>query len=139
MTERADFKDSIRQLAATVLVNATKPAAMEKTGPAVEDQSLETKESPRLRPRTKPAARTPRTSRPQSPLEPNVVSITTHLPREIDALVEKASFAQRMNGLFPGTKQEILAEAARDWLRRSGYIRMAESDAEESADDPHIA
>jgi hypothetical protein len=137
MTERADFKDSIRQLAATVLVDATKPEAPEKTDPRVENEAPEANGSPRPRTRTKPAARTLRAARPESPLRPNVVSITTRLPREVDDLVEKASFAQRMNGLSPGTKQEILAEAARDWLRRSGYIRMAESDAEESADDLH--
>jgi hypothetical protein len=133
MTERADFTDSIRQLAATVLVDSTPRRPSTKAEPAGSAEEAALANESRPRPRPKPETPRPaKLSRQQMSAEPNVVTVTTRYPKEIDFLISKASFAQRMKGLAPGTKQEILVAAASDWLRRNGYLRFDEPESQES-------
>jgi hypothetical protein len=131
MNERADFKESVRQLAAVVIES---PAADKKQErPAAKPAVVERHNEPdkyRLRPKS--TGGRARSARQNLAPEPNVVTVTTRFPNEVDALVTKASFAQRMKELSPGTKQEILVEAAREWLCRNGYLKREEPEPDES-------
>ncbi|HZZ26768.1 MAG TPA: hypothetical protein VFE46_02075 [Pirellulales bacterium] len=135
MTERADFKDSLRQLAKEVLPDIVKPAAPIATVQQDSAPAAKSVDAPKSNPRSKPTGREPKNSRQQISSEPNVITVTTRFPKEIDTLITKASFAQRMNELEPGTKQDILVEAARDWLRRNGYLGKEKSDAQKVSDE----
>jgi hypothetical protein len=140
MTDRADFKDSLRQLAKEVLPDAVKPAPMTTT--TVEQVSAPAAKSidaPKSNPRPKSTDRERKRPRQQIPSEPNVITVTTRFPKDIDTLITKASFAQRMNELEPGTKQDILVEAARDWLRRNGYLSRGTAETEEREEENQAA
>ena len=123
MADRADFKDSLRDLAATVLnesaPDATAPVEKPTTAPPAPEGS------PRRR--AKRLSRTAAAAVEPPVLAANVVTLTTRFPKELDDLIETASFGQRMKRLLPGTKQEILIVAAREWLRRNGYLDSDET------------
>ena len=125
MTERADFKDSIRRLAATVISEPSQESVQTPVDAVTSNRPSTSGEQPK--PRAKPAARSFRARPSSSDGEvPNVIAVTTRFPKEIDVLITKASFAQRMNERSPGTKQEILVEAAREWLMRNGYFHIGD-------------
>jgi hypothetical protein len=131
MNERADFKDSVRQLAATVIEPPT-AASKPESPPEVAEEAKQELAPEKNRLRATSTGGKSKPARTDAVSEPNVVAVTIRFPKEIDALVERASFAQRMKERWPGTKQAIHVEAARDWLRRNGYLKLDEPQPEDS-------
>lgn len=53
---------------------------------------------------------------------PGVVSLNTRIDPEISAALLTASMQRKIQRLQPFTQQDIVAEALRDWLRKSGFL-----------------
>jgi hypothetical protein len=145
MSDRADFKDSIRRLAAQVMsrdeadskgriTRATKEPLRK---PALIKSADEPQPSAPARPNNK------RTKRP-SVLEwlkqkADFKQVSVEFPRELDEMITRASHGQRMMGKFPGRKRELLNVAAAEWLERNGWFRPEELNNQGSEDQENDA
>jgi len=128
MSDRADFKNSIRNLA-QVLHDEPEPSA--KTIEPQQEPIAATIQRPRP-PRAITKSQT-RAAKGMQIEKANFKMVSSLYPIYLEELIAKASHLQRAKGLFPGKKQDIRIEAAKEWLVRNGYLGGVD-DPETSSD-----
>lgn len=135
MSDRADFKNSIRQLREQVMAVNEQPEATPKTDGMSRSSiksalTKQTDDAKHLAP-PKPGAR--KTKR-QPALEwvmklmkaAKSKQVSVEFPLELIEMIRRASHGQRMNGKFPGNVREIHNVALIEWLERNGWFQPEE-------------
>lgn len=59
----------------------------------------------------------------KKPTAPKLVLFSARLPAETVNALKLAAANRAVNGRKPYTRQEIAAEALREWLRREGHLK----------------
>lgn len=97
-------------------VTSTEPLQESNAGDAI---AIETASAPKNEShvRTRPKLRQKVSLAEQVILE----NVTTRLHRSTNELLTEAALRQKLKKLEPDTRQDIVEEALRDWLRKHGY------------------